>query len=57
MARLNWDDESYRIHMEGFIREQGLDVEWQAYKEACAEEEMDDSEPGWDKAPNESGSV
>lgn len=45
---VNWNDESWRIHLEGFIVSQGLEAKWEEYKEAVAEEEMDESQPGWD---------
>lgn len=46
---VNWDDESWRIHLEGFIDTLNLDDQLQAYLRQCAEEEMDESQPGWDK--------
>ncbi len=50
---VNWNDESWRIHLEAFIVSQGLEDKWEEYKEAVAEEEMDESQPGWDAEEEE----
>lgn len=45
--------ESWRIHLEAFIVSQGLEDKGEEYKEAVAEEEMDESQPGWDAEEDE----